>query len=190
MTPERAELNPMLHANRYAAVAPALLLTVSLLVACGGSTQRVPPTVGHVPPSKYEREFFAKFHTTAAEASPAHGVTAGLLSKRLRTVAVAQHAEVVSLRVYRLASDARLTPVETVAVSQPAPFLRDSIDKILRALNPEPYYLRVLDAEGRDVLDIWTTGHGRSGYTVQLKYRGCNPLTEDGLGGPPPCPKH
>ena len=180
----------MLRANCYAAVAPALLLTVSLLVACGGSAQRVPPTVGHVPPSKFEREFFAKFHTTAAAASPAHGVTAALLTKRLRTVAVAQHAEVVSLRVYRLASDARLTPVETVAVSQPARFLSDSIDKILRALNPEPYYLRVLDAEGRDVLVIWTPGHGRFGYAVEPKYRGCNPLTENGLGGPPRCPKH
>lgn len=169
----------------------ALLLCLAvLLVACGGSTQQASPTLDHVPPSKFEREYFAKFHTTAAEASVAHGVAAVQLTNRVRTAANAQGAEVVSLRVYNLADHARLTPVATIAVLQPARFLRDSLATMFHTLDPGPYYLRVLDGDGRHILDVWTPRPGRSGYSVERKYAGCSVLTENGTGIPPQCPSH
>jgi hypothetical protein len=110
--------------------------------------------------------------------------------KELRTVAVAQGAEVVSLRVYDLSARASLTPLVTIAVSQPARFLRDSLLKMTGALNPGPYYLRIVDGDGRRILEVWTPQPGRGGYYIVRKYAGCSNLTEEGLGIPPPCPGH
>jgi hypothetical protein len=167
-----------------------LLLLAALLVACDGSTQQAAPTVRPSSPSPAEREYFAKFHTTPTRASVAHGLAAVQLTKKLRSVAVAQSAEVVSLRIYDLSARARLTPVVTIAVSQPARFLRDSLVKMNGALNPRPHYLRVVDGDGRRILELWTSGPGRGGYSVVRKYAGCSNLTEEGLGMPPPCPSH
>jgi hypothetical protein len=143
-----------------------------------------------LPASKAEREYFAKFHTTPTRASVAHGVAAVQLMKRVRAVALAQGAEVVSLRVYDLSARASLTPVVTIAVSQPARFLRDSLLKMTSALNPTPHYLRVVDGDGRRILELWTPRPGRGGYSVVRKYAGCSNLTEEGLGIPSPCPSH
>jgi hypothetical protein len=168
----------------------AALLLATLLAACGGSAQQAAPTVGPLPPSKAEQEYFAKFHTTLTRASVANGVAAVQLTKRLRTVALAQGAEVVSLRIYHLSARASLTPVITIAVSQPARFLRDSLLTVAEALNPRPHYLRVVDGDGRRVLELWTPRRGRGGYSVVRKYAGCSKLAEEGLGIPPPCPSH
>ena len=104
-------------------------------------------------------------------------------------IASARRAHVVTLSVYDLAADARLTPVETIAVSEPARFLSRSAAEIVRSLNPGPYFLRIVDADGRDVLELWTPRPGQGGYTVDPAYAGCSTITQNGLGMPPPCPR-
>ena len=88
----------------------ATLLLVVSLAACG-STQDAALTVGPLAPSKNEREYFAKFHTSPAHATQAHGTVAVERMKKLRSIAVVRGAEVVSLHIYDLSARARLTPV-------------------------------------------------------------------------------
>jgi len=166
-----------------------LLAAGLLLTACGGPTQHRARAVAPLGPSKFEREYFADFHTTSQRATPARDSAAAQLAQRLRHLAAAQGAQVVSLRVYRLAREASHVPVLTIAVARPAPFLRDSLTDLVRALNPGPYYLRVVDPDARRVLELWTPRRGRGGYSVEPRYAGCNLITESGLGGRPPCPR-
>ena len=168
----------------------ATLLLVVSLAGCNGSTQHPALTVGPLAPSTNERGYFAKFHTSPAHATPARGTVAVERMKRLRSVAVVRGAEVVSLRIYDLSAHARLTPIMTIAVRQPADFLAHYLNGLLDAVNPGPYYLRIVDGNGRPILEIWTPGPGHGGYAVARKYAGCNLVTQDGLGIPPPCPSH
>jgi hypothetical protein len=167
-----------------------LLLVVFLAAACNGSTPQGALTVGPLTPSKNERGYFGKFHTSPAHATPAHGTVAVQRMKRLRSAAVVGGAEVVSLRVYDLSARARQTPVMTIAVRQPAQFLSRYLNELLDAVNPGPYYLRIVDGNGRPILEIWAPGPGHGGYAVARKYAGCSLVTQDGLGIPPPCPSH
>lgn len=95
--------------------------------------------------------------------------------------------QIVNVSAYRTPS---VSPAITVAVSDPASFLKDGLDAIVRATYPYPAaYIRVVDASGGRVLEWYKTGGGGA-LSVRPDLEGCSPIADHGLGNPPPCPAH
>jgi hypothetical protein len=93
--------------------------------------------------------------------------------------------QIVNVSAYRMQSS---SPAITLAVSDPASFLKHRLDPIVRATSPyEEAYIRVVDASGGAVLEWYKTGAGGALY-VRPGLEGCSPIGAQGWGNIPSCP--
>jgi hypothetical protein len=95
--------------------------------------------------------------------------------------------QVVNITTYRTPA---LSPAITLAVFEPAAFLKHRLDPIVQATSPySAAYVRIVDAAGGRVLEWYKTGSGGA-LSVRPGLQGCSPISNQGLGNDPPCPAH
>jgi hypothetical protein len=149
------------------------LASVGLVAGCKGESR---PSVHALPASSLQREWLAHLPTMTA-----HGTRAQRLERLLRHKASASGAEIVGLRVFPPAA-----PALTIAVTDPAGYLRHSLRPILVVIGGRPAYLRIVDAHGKPVLEWYQTGRAGA-LSVRPGLEGCSPIVAFGWQHVPPC---
>jgi hypothetical protein len=175
----------------------AALAAAVLVSGCGSHAQPATPHLKALSPSKTEREWLKGLSLTVsspAASTPAAATKAGAIDRLARLPGV----EIVRLKVYNAPV---LTTALVVAVARPAYFLRHQLKPIIPQLtangNDIPYYVRVVDGEGKTVLE-WSgrqekSSNGKAffygtGY-VKPGLESCSPIATFGRPiGLPPCP--
>jgi hypothetical protein len=137
------------------------------------------PQVHALRASQLERQW--RLHRSA------HATTPRAVSQAIAMATRQGGVELVGVSTYGAPS---LAPAITLAVSEPASFLRHRLEPIVRATRPyQAAYIRVVDASGERVLEWYKTGSGGA-LSVRPGLQGCSPLLAVGLADPPPCPAH
>jgi hypothetical protein len=150
------------------------LCAAGLLAGCKGASQ---PHVHALRATSLQHDWLADLATPALA-----GTRAQRLRRLLRERALASGAQIVSLRVFTPSS-----PALTIAVADPARYLKHSLRPVVAVIGARPAYLRIVDAHGKPVLEWYQTGtHGA--LSVRPGLEGCSPIVAVGWWHVPPCP--
>jgi hypothetical protein len=182
------------------AVSLAVILGSSALIAgCGSHQVQVKaPSVGALRLSSEERAWFRNLGLDPS-APAANSADATKRARSIRRAATEPGVQIVSLKIYTTPDLApALAPALELAVSRPAYFLRHQLKPILPHLTGKgsapAYYLRIVDARARNVLE-WRGSPARGKFPnegslyVRPGLESCSPIVA--LGWPmnlPPCP--
>jgi hypothetical protein len=187
---------------RAAVSAAVVLVSAGLLAGCGTShgQQTTPsvrtPNVGTLRPSPMERHWFGRVGLTLS-APAATGVQKDRREELIWRALQKPGVQVVSLRIYSTPAIApSLSPALVLAVTRPAYSLRHQLKPVLPLLteNQSAYYLRVVDARAKRVLEsYWSPARGAAIHPegslyVRPSLLGCSPISVVGFGPVPPCP--
>lgn len=188
---------------RAAVLAAVVLVSAGLLAGCG-TRHGQPATLrvrtlngGALRPSPMQRHWFGRSGITLS-APAATGVRADRRAESIRRALQKPGVQIVSLRVYSTpALTPSLSPALVLAVARPAYSLRHQLKPVLLLLteNRSAYYLRVVDARAKRVLEsYWSPARGAAvqpegSISVRPALLGCSPIDIiGGLGRVPPCP--
>lgn len=148
-------------------------------------------------PSSMERHWFGR-SGLALSAPAATGVRADRRTESIRRAVQKPGVQIVSLKVYSTpAIVSSLSPALVLAVARPAYSLRHQLKPVILLLteNQSAYYLRVVDARAKQVLEsYWSPARGAAiqpegSIYVRPRLLGCSPIVIVGeLGRVPPCP--
>jgi hypothetical protein len=159
-----------------------MLVALFVAAGCADHSRLSTPHVRSVPPSPLERKWLGSRSTQppSRRAKTPKRIT--------RAVALAAHnggVQLVDVTTYRMPSR---SPAITLAVSEPASFLRHGLDPIVRATVPyNEAYIRIVDAAGGRILEWYKTGTGGALY-VRPGLEGCSPIMAYGWGHVAQCP--
>ena len=155
------------------------------------------PNVGVLQPSSMERHWFGRVGSNPS-APAATGVRADRRTELIRRAVQKPGVQILSLRVYSTPAIApSLSPALVLAVARPAYSLRHQLKQVLALLteNRSAYYLRVVDARAKRVLEsYWSPVRGAAVHAEGSIYLrpallGCSPIMiVGGIGRVPPCP--
>jgi hypothetical protein len=189
---------------RVAILASVVFVSAGFLAGCGTrhAQQTNPsvrtPNVGALRPSSMGRHWFGRVGLTLS-APAATGVRADRRTESIRQALQKPGVQIVSLKVYSTPSIApSLSPALVLAVARPAYSLRHQLRTALRLLaeNRSAYYLRVVDARAKRVLEFyWSPARGAAvqpegSISVRPGLLACSPISivGGGIGRVPPCP--
>jgi hypothetical protein len=160
------------------------LVAVLMLVGCAGHARPSTPHLSTVPPSKLERQWLGRWDLAPASR---HAKTPNRLDQAISRSARHGGVQLVTVSTYRTPS---LSPAITLAVSEPASFLKHRLKPIVLATRPySAAYIRILDPSGRRVLEWYKTGSGGALY-AHPGLEGCSPIMAYGWTNIPSCPLH
>ena len=189
---------------RAAVLAAVVLASAGLLAGCGTRhSPRALTLTGHQiipewspPTSSMERHWFGRVGLTLS-ARAATGIRADRRTKSIRRAVQEPGIHIVSLTIYptpKLASPQ--APALYLEVSRPAYSLRHQLKAVLPLLteNRSAYYLRVVDARSKRVLEsYWSPERGAAiqaegSIYVRPGLISCSPIAaSEGMVTMPPC---